>query len=133
MISYLIDHISKRYNENYWPEQPLTLAIDMVHALAASDWETLRSCWSSLTDRAQSRIAELLEFGPREWAAPIAMEMLARAEGGALVNAIVYCINANIRYTDFQPEVINRLNDIMVTNQSAVTQWVIRRFLTPPV
>lgn len=76
------------YNENYWSDDAVLIANDMVTKLQPEDWEKLAASWESRKPGWQRRLADALDTAPIERGMPIITRMLLSSDDSVAIAAV---------------------------------------------
>lgn len=77
----LSDFLIPDYNTDYWSDDAVLIAMQMLAALQPEDWEELARSWPDRQPGWQCRLADILDDAPPERAIPILLAMVASEDG----------------------------------------------------
>src|SRR5947208_211461 len=100
MLQELIDLIGADHNPNYWSDHAITYAIELVRSLNQQEWDVLAHDWLSFSSVAQTRLAQLLQFGDLTAARRIAVDMIHKASGETLARAVLFCTDIDLHWSE---------------------------------
>jgi hypothetical protein len=72
----LDEMLTGEYSSDYWSDDVVVSAGELVDNFQPSDWDAARSLWKSRPETWQGRFAEVLSRGPSEVATPMLAEMI---------------------------------------------------------
>ena len=76
----LSDFLETDYDENYWSDNAVILAGDMLNQFTPSDWSSLVAAWPAKRPTWRIRLADTLGEGPAKESMPILKNMLLSPE-----------------------------------------------------
>lgn len=83
----LSDFLIPDYHTDYWSDDAVLIAMEMLAALQPDDWDELARSWPDRTPGWQCRLADILDDAPPERAMPILLAMVVSEDGAVAKTA----------------------------------------------
>jgi len=75
------------YSGDYWADEVVLMARDIVERLTPPDWASVRTAWRSRSSKWQIRFADVLSRGPAHTVSPILVDMMESDDDEVVITA----------------------------------------------
>src|SRR5260370_9619977 len=102
------------YSDDYWSDDVVLTARDLIVHFSPSDWVRLKSAWRSRPPKWQYRCAEVLSRESEGKAAPILLEMIEADDGELAITAAdsLSATDADVSYSTLTPKARANLREL---------------------
>lgn len=76
MFEEFDEYLSQEYNINYWSDDAIDYAYDLIQKMTPSDWNALKSCWRDRPGQWQYYCAQVISRADSGQAIPLLIEMI---------------------------------------------------------
>ncbi|MBC7796090.1 MAG: hypothetical protein H7Z37_04365 [Pyrinomonadaceae bacterium] len=130
-FSELNECLSGDYSVDYWSDDVIGYASELIHNCTATDWDNLEKVWKSKNVQWQNYLAQILAWGNLDRAVPLLLELLSVDNEEVVVSAAdsLREIRVNIRPITITREIENYLSRIALQTKSDLSAQSINIFL----
>lgn len=124
----LDDYLNQDYSINYWSDDAIFYAQELLQNFAPSDWDNLLNYWRYRPSQWQIYCAEILPWGDTDKAVPLLIKMIQTLEDEVVTAAAdsLRDIHRNIIPVHIEPDTRERLQEVAKNNPGLKAQVVDR-------
>lgn len=126
LFKELDEYLNREYSSNYWSDDAVLYAQELLQGFDASDWNQLLMHWRSKSPQWQHYCAEILPWGETDKAVSLLVEMVQTPDDELVVAAAdsLRDIDDNITPIRVEPATKYRLREVARANPGVRAQVV---------
>lgn len=123
--------LSNEYSVDYWSDDVILYAGELIQNFSSVDWDNLEAIWISKTPDWQNYLAQTLAWGDSDKAVPLLLKLLSSDNEEIVISATdsLRDIQENIHPIIIAPELETHLRQVALQTKSALSAQTINIFL----